>query len=1415
MKQAMKSHKPMPAVPKLRPSPLALAIHWGLSGIALGGEVSTDGSLGAAGALSGPDYQIEANLGRQLGSNLFHSFARFNLDQAETATFNGPANIQNVLARVTQGASSIDGKIASTIEGANLYLVNPQGITFGPNAQLDVKGSFHATTADYVKLQDGVRFTAAPEPAADSALTSAPPQAFGFLDSAPASITVNGSQLAVPAGETLTLAGGNVEITNQATVSVWDGQINLISASAPSEIDVHNPHASGSPPTEGGTINIGRQSTVDAGGFGGGKVYIRGGRLTVAEGSSVRADTGWTADGAAVDIQLSGDLNLSGGSVISSNTLSSGNPHGISIKSRAGTVTLNDSGISSMTAGSGNAGAIALDVGSLDMNNALIFSNTLALQGGNAGNIDLTSAGAVILTGSSISSATSGSGNAGSLTLNVGHLDLSGSVIFSDTFASQGGHAGNIALTSTGSVTLNGSGISSATYGFGNAGAIALDVGSLDMNNALIFSNALALQGGNAGNIDLTSAGAVTLASGSGISSATYGSGNAGSLTLDVGSLNLSGSAIFSNAFAGQGGHAGNIALTSAGAVTLANSNLSSASSGSGDAGTITLDVGSLDMNNSWIFSDTNALQGGNAGAVAVTSAGAVILTGSSISSATFGNGNAGSLTLNVGSLNLSGSAIFSNSGIGSGRAGDIQLTSRGSVTFSAGNGNASSLSSATSGSGDAGTITLDVGSLDMNNSRIFSDTNALQGGNAGAVAVTSAGTVTLVSGSRISSATFGNGNAGSLTLNVGSLNLSGSAIFSNSGQALTNDTFLAGTGHAGNIALTSAGAVILTGSNLSSGTYGGGNAGAIALDVGSLDMDSSWIFSDTFASEGGDAGNIRVTSEGPITLSNVSFVSSETMGSGAGGTIGIYAQSLAVQSGSAVSTSTTSSGTGGDMLVEADDVLISGGFMTSEFPLPTGQMIRGRFSGLYLNSEGGSGQGGSLTLRAKNLNVENGGVISAITVLGSGNAGNLDIAADRISLASGAIISTSTSGRGNAGTIVVSADTLSISGVLDRNAFAGFTNPRVSDFSGITSTATRNLDASAPVLGNAGTVNISSRILSVSDNGEISTETEGAGRGGPIVVAARDLTLTNGGRIVADTHGSGAGGNIDVSASNLTVTNDAFISAGTSGTGRGGSLNIVADNVVLRNGGAIRAVSTGQGFDLAGNPDAGRSGDIRIRAADSIRLIDGGEISVKTEGANAGSIEIYATNLLHLHNGSRITTSAAGGLGNGGNIFIDPIFVILDGGSTIEARAQKGNGGNISIVANHFWKSPDSTVSASSEQGVSGVVVINSPLSYISGSLDVLPAVFWDSSALLRERCGSAGAASAAQASRLILGGRRPSPPGPDQTLYSLALLDRTDDPTAAASSALEAELLLAAALHQQECSLETAASPSLSRPS
>ena len=262
-------------------------------------QVVLDGKFGSTGPLAGPNYNISSGLGATRGNNLFHSFSQFDLKAGDVATFSGPANIQNILSRVTGGsASSIDGTIRSGISGANFYFINPSGVVFGPNAAVDVSGSFAVSTANYLKLADGTRFVAALD-ADDSMLSSAPVAAFGFLDGANGKIEVHGSLRSAP-GTPLSVIGSKVLVGDGATLEAIGSQISLTGVSAAGEI------APAIPASIKGGAASGNGDPNSAG-----TVVIRGGRLVV---DHARVDVGNT--GGDLKLTLSDSLEvLNGGQI--------------------------------------------------------------------------------------------------------------------------------------------------------------------------------------------------------------------------------------------------------------------------------------------------------------------------------------------------------------------------------------------------------------------------------------------------------------------------------------------------------------------------------------------------------------------------------------------------------------------------------------------------------------------------------------------------------------------------------------------------------------------------------------------------------------------------------------------------------------------------------------------------------------------------------------------------------------------------------------------------------------------------------------------------------------------------------------------------------------------------------------------
>jgi large exoprotein involved in heme utilization and adhesion len=153
----------------------------------------------------------------------------------------------------------------------------------------------------------------------------------------------------------------------------------------------------------------------------------------------------------------------------------------------------------------------------------------------------------------------------------------------------------------------------------------------------------------------------------------------------------------------------------------------------------------------------------------------------------------------------------------------------------------------------------------------------------------------------------------------------------------------------------------------------------------------------------------------------------------------------------------------------------------------------------------------------------------------------------------------------------------------------------------------------------------------------------------------------------------------------------------------------------------------------------SGDAGNIAIDAGRSLTMLRSA-ITTEANRADGGNILIKAVDLVRLTD-SQITTSVGSGFGNGGNITIDPTFVILDS-SRIIANAFGGNGGNINITTDALVKSGDSVIEASSQLGVQGTIRISAPDSDLVGSLTPLTGGLFDPSQLLRASCSARAAA-------------------------------------------------------------------------
>jgi filamentous hemagglutinin family protein len=303
-------------------------------------------------------------------------------------TFTGPPAIANIVSRVPGGQQSvIDGFLQSKIDGANFYLLNPSVVLFGPNAILDVSGSFHVSTADSLRFADEAKFSA--HLGQESVLTVASPTAFGFLGNNPAAITLQGGFLRVSEGKALSVAGGDVQVVG-GWLKAPRGRIQLASMASPGEVMFSRlelaPDLTMDSFTHLGRLELSQGTLIDASGNGDGTVLSRSGHLLV-DRSQIFADNTGPAHGSGlgVDLRIAADSVLANGAAITTDSLGAGRARDLRLT--AGSVHMDDALIRSRPFASGDGGNVALNVGTLTLTGGARI-DTSSVGDGRGGSVD-------------------------------------------------------------------------------------------------------------------------------------------------------------------------------------------------------------------------------------------------------------------------------------------------------------------------------------------------------------------------------------------------------------------------------------------------------------------------------------------------------------------------------------------------------------------------------------------------------------------------------------------------------------------------------------------------------------------------------------------------------------------------------------------------------------------------------------------------------------------------------------------------------------------------------------------------------------------------------------------------------------------------------------------------------------------
>jgi filamentous hemagglutinin family protein len=720
-------------------------------------QIIPDGTLGPESSRTVSDTinnlpidRIEGGATR--GSNLFHSFREFNIGEGRGAYFINPNSISNIFTRITgSNRSNILGTLG--VQGnANFFLINPKGIVFGPNARLDLRGSFLGSTADSIVFNNGFEFSSTnPQ---SPLLTVNIPVGLRFRDN-PGTIVnrsiatgqtnqpklpietpiTNQVGLAVDPNQTLALIGGSVQIPS-GNLTASGGQIILGSLASSGLVNFAQTPLGLTFKYNNiqnfGNIELSAGSVINTSGVGGGKVDIRGGNVTLSN-SRIYGLTLGNIDSRGIDI-TGQNVQVKDGTQISTFTLGDGAGGNINIRA-SNSVEMSGLGVDGYqqvvikylisgtvdpfdpqfvlfngTSGAGAGGSITIDTGSLLMRNGVVGSG-ITLGAGSGGNLNIR-ANTFEMVGSGINNATAkdSTGPGGNINLDLQRLIMrDGSLLGSTSYSD--GRSGNINVKAAESVELSNSGpstavstgISTLSIGTnGKAGDINVDTKRLSLSGGSAFTLGTGVlvgrflfsrNGGPAGNLTVRATESVEI---SGISQLLT-SGNQNASAFTSGTLSSS--------------RGGNIRVDTPRLTVRDGGIVSTSSLGVGNVGDITINadrtevVGSANKGLfvSTIDASVGQIFGNNAGATA----------------------NAGSVNLNTRQLSIRDGATVTVLARGTGRAGNINVVADAIALDNKGRIDGTTVS------GTGANINLQAQSIQLRRgSRITTDAGTSEGGN-------------------------------------------------------------------------------------------------------------------------------------------------------------------------------------------------------------------------------------------------------------------------------------------------------------------------------------------------------------------------------------------------------------------------------------------------------------------------------------------------------------------------------------------------------------------------------------------------------------------------------------------------------------------------------------------------------------
>ncbi len=1075
-------------------------------------QITPDNTLGVQRSNVTPNVNIKGSLADQIdggasrGVNLFHSFSQFNINNGQQVYFSNPAGIENILTRVTGGNPSNIQGLLGVNGNANLFLINPNGIIFGRTAQLDIGGSFVASTANSIVFPNGYQFSAT-NPQASQLLTINVPIGLQY-GSQPGAIRVQQSSLKVPTGKTLMLVGGEVNLEG-ANLIAPGGRVELTGVGGAGNIglnvDENNLRLSPSGVARA-DVSLTNGAVVNVRSFGGGSIAINAQNLTLAGNSKLQA---------GIDQELG------------------------SVNSKAGDIDINVTG------------AITLKDNSF-------ISNALRPGAiGKGGNINITTGSLFATDGAEIYASTRGTGDAGNITIQaskfvsfdgqMGAGRSSGAI--SEVESTGVGKGGSITITTPSLSLSNGGVITTGTLGKGDAGSVFIKADTISIDgqgsdpdpnrNFKFFSSGVYNRvqpggEGNPGSIEIVT-GLLSATNGGVITTSTEGKGDGGRVTINADYVTLSGvgadgtsSGILTSTEPGAVGKGGEITVNTPVLRVKNGAVVNARTANASDGGSVTIDASSISVIGTSADGQTpsslflNSSDAGNAGKLKIRTGRLLIWNGGNVSAITSGTGRAGTLHVKASdSVSVIGtstdgknvSGLFFDSS-GSGNAGYLRISTGKLIVRDGGN-----VSASTSEQGQAGTLAVKADTVEVtgvsadgkNPSQLFFDSSGA--GNAGKLSVNTR-ILTVLDGGQVSAATSSSGKGGILAVDA-----SESVVVSGKNGDFVSRLYFdsKGTGDARGISIKTGNFIAENGGEVTVSGTASGIAGDLELIANSVVLKNQAKL--TASTNNSQGGSVKVTASDTINISGESSVLAKATGNGTAGSVKIDTNQLSVSDRSTVAVSSDGEGNAGDLNITAQGVFLNNqAKLSAETISAVGGNINLQGLSLLSLSDNSAisastkdGQGGTVEINTKDsINLTgNSGVFASAT--GSGSAGNLRLNTNQLTLQDGSQATVSNTGSGGTGNLEVTANSIFLTNqanLLAKTTSGEGGNIRLQVADTVLLRNNSNILTEALGTGNGGniTINAGNFVLAILPENSDIAATAIQGRGGNIFVTAQGV---------------------------------------------------------------------------------------------------------------------------------------------------------------------------------------------------------------------------------------------------------------------------------------------------------------------